>query len=74
MDGFTHAIRTAAVDQRRQDAAVGGAGADILKRDVAWVVGVVGNQQDVVLPRLCVIDVAMLCGIGTITTVNHIAA
>ena len=44
LDGLAHAVRASAIHQRRQNAAVGGAGADILECDVAGVVGEVGDK------------------------------
>lgn len=72
--GLTHAVRAVVVDQRRQDAAVGGAGANVREVDVAGLVGIVGDEQDVVITVLGVVDVAVLGGVGAIATVRHGAA
>ena len=46
MDGFTNAIRTAVVNQWRQNAAVGSAGAcHFTKSNVTRIVGVVGDDE-----------------------------
>ena len=53
MDGVAHAERTVVVDQWRHDATVGSAvAAGLTEVDVAGLVGEVGDDQDVVLPRL----------------------
>ena len=74
VDGFAHAVRTAAIHQRRQDAAVGAARSSVRERDVTSRVGVVCNQKDVVLSRLCIVDMTVFRGGGAITTVHNVAA
>ena len=74
VDGFAYTVGTAAADQRRQDAAVGGASAYVLERNVTGLVGVVGDKQDVELSCLGVVDVAVFgCG-SAIAAVYDIAA
>ena len=71
---MSFAIGTVVGNQRRQNAAVGGAAALVFKVDVARVVGIVGDQQDVILPSLGVVDIAMLGGRRTVAAVHDVAA
>lgn len=72
--GFSNTIGTATIHQWRQDATVCSARADVFKGNVAWVVGEVGDEQNIILSRQCVVDVAMLCWCGTVTAIDNIAA
>ena len=74
IDGFSNAVGAAVVDQWRQNAAVSGSSTNIRERDIAGLVRIVGNQQDVILSGLGIIDVAVFSGGGTIAAVHHIAA
>ena len=74
MNSFANTIRAVVVYQRRKNTAVGGASALILEVDVAGLVGIIGDQQDVVLSVLCVVDVAVFSGCGAVATVHHIIA
>ncbi len=49
IDGFSNAIGAVSINQGGHDTTVGGAGADIGKRDVAALVRIVGNEQNVIL-------------------------
>lgn len=74
-DGLAYAVRTAAFNQRRHDATVGGASANVLKMDSTLVVAKIGKEQNVVFPRYGVVDVAMFVTCSTnITTINNFTA
>ena len=74
VDGLANAIRAVVVHQGSQNATVGAACANVLEVDVAGGVGKVGDEQDVILSGLCVVDVAVLGGGRVVAAVDHGAA
>ena len=73
MYGLSHTIVTVVVNHWRHDAAVGGAVASCFaEMDVARLVGIVCDYQNVILSRLCVAgDHTGFRGIAAIATGNH---
>lgn len=74
MDGFADTVGTVVVDQRRQDAAVGGSRASVREGNVTWRVGIVGNQQNVILTHFRIVDMAVLGSGGAVAAVHDVAA
>ena len=74
LNGFAHAVGTAIVDQRRQDAAVRLAITCIfLEGNVAATSVIVGYKENIVLSYLSINHVSILVGLSAETTVMKVA-
>ena len=74
MNGLTYAIRAIVLNHRRHDGAVGRSCAFIGEVVIPFYIGIVGQQQRVILSGLGVVDIAVLVVGRVIARVHHVVA